>query len=298
MKLVCSLLLISTAISSLFSQEVNTIIDSRDGQEYQIVKIGEQWWMAENLKATKYSDSTAIPRVDGTSGWVALGYADKAYCYYDNSTTNGDIYGALYTWAAAMNGAATSNMNPSGIQGVCPTGWHIPSITEFAELANYVNDIGDPSISGGLLKETGTSHWVGPNQGATNSTGFTALPSGNRDPSGGFGRLGRNAYFFSSSQSESDSIQAWILFLGYDFSTLILKTHGIEYGVPVRCVKDPLLLDKTVKNIKCKGNVDGQINISITGAFPPYSILWSNNDTTEIISGLTPGYYMVVIKDQ
>ena len=113
------------------AQETDTIVDPRDGKVYNIVKIGNQWWMAENLNAIKYSDGTAIPLVEDTAAWNNLTEIDKAYCYYDNDVSNGDIYGALYTWVAAMNGAVSSDANPSGVQGICPAGWHMPSDEEW-----------------------------------------------------------------------------------------------------------------------------------------------------------------------
>ncbi len=101
---------------------------------YQTVQIGDQIWMAENLKTTRYADGSDIPLVEGSVEWDALTATGKAYCWYDNSTTNRDIYGGLYTWSAAMNGAASSEANPSGVQGVCPDGWHLPSDAEWKEL--------------------------------------------------------------------------------------------------------------------------------------------------------------------
>ena len=91
-----------------------------DGNDYETVRIGDQVWMAENLKTTRYADGMAIPLVEDNTSWALLGVNDKAYSWYDNSTTNRDTYGGSYTWAAAMNGAADSDADPSGVQGVCP----------------------------------------------------------------------------------------------------------------------------------------------------------------------------------
>jgi len=117
-----------------FAQETGTLVDPRDGQVYNTVRIGKQWWMAENMAAVKYSDGT--PLVDGTgAGDITGDYTTKYYFWYnDDSVTNAPVYGALYTWAAAMNGASSSDANPSGVQGVCPSGWHIPSDAEWKEL--------------------------------------------------------------------------------------------------------------------------------------------------------------------
>ena len=119
-----------------------TLVDY-DGNFYQTVQIGNQVWMTENLKVTHYADGTTIPLVTDNTAWGNLddNNTDKAYCYYNNDANGeGDIYGTLYTWAAAMNGASSSSANPSGVQGVCPTGWHLPSNAEWTELTDYLGE--------------------------------------------------------------------------------------------------------------------------------------------------------------
>ncbi len=131
-------------LNGMFAQNVkgktDTVADY-DGNTYKTIKIGKQWWMAENLKVTHYDDGTAISLVTSDTAWASLGNnsTDKAYCYHSNNE-NGekDTYGALYTWAAAMNGAGSSSANPSGTQGVCPTGWHLPSDKEWKQLEMYL----------------------------------------------------------------------------------------------------------------------------------------------------------------
>ena len=95
-----------------------------DGNVYKTVKIGEQRWMAENLRTTHYANGSAIPLVESISRWDNLGYADEAYCYYDNSAANGNTFGALYTGEAAKN--------------ACPSGWHLPDDTEWKELEMFL----------------------------------------------------------------------------------------------------------------------------------------------------------------
>jgi len=109
-----------------FITDILTVTDY-DGNTYNTVQIGNQVWMAENLKVTHYSDGTEIQLVEDKSAWETLSHTDKAYCYYNNISSNGKTYGALYTWAAVMNGAGSSNTNPGRVQGVCPDGWHLPS---------------------------------------------------------------------------------------------------------------------------------------------------------------------------
>jgi len=211
-----------------------------DGNNYPIVIIGAQTWMAENLKVTHYFEGTAIPLVEDNSTWKEHSITDKAYCYYDNNSANGDIYGAIYTWAAAMNGASSSSANPSGVQGVCPTDWHLPSDTEWQELEMYLG-LSQGAASeedwrgtdeGDKLKETGTTHWDSPNTGATNESGFTALPGGGRDGNSAlFGYLGIHANFWDASRI--------LRGLGIENSGVYRAgPYNGAYGFSVRCVKD------------------------------------------------------------
>src|SRR5574344_393885 len=193
----------SEAMSSSSSSSIvySTIKDARDNQTYRIVTIGSQTWMAENLK---YLPSVVRPRTGSqtTPHYYVYGYNGTnvtdakatAYSVYYNT------YGVLYNWPAAMNGAASSTTNPSGVQGVCPDGWHLPSDAEWTELTNYLT-----SYAGGKLKETGTTHWNSPNTGATNETGFTALPGGYRNFSGTFLDIGNYGYWWSATEGGTNS---------------------------------------------------------------------------------------------
>ena len=207
-----------------------------DGNVYYIVNIGAQTWMAENLKVTHYHDGTTIQLVEDNSAWDALGSTDKAYCYYGNNSAIGNTYGALYTWVAAMNGAVSSSSNPSGVQGVCPDGWHLPSNTELIELIDY---LGGGIIAGSKLKETGTTHWSNPNTGATNESGFTALPGCYRKDNGGFGIYGIG-YFGSwwTSTEYSSTITWYIRLYNGDDSAVIDNGFNKEFGLSVRCLRD------------------------------------------------------------
>jgi len=217
-----------------------------DGNTYNTVQIGNQVWMAENLKVTHYSAGTAIQLVENNSAWDALDYTDKAYCYYNNNSSIGDTSGALYNWAAAMNGASSSDANPSGVQGVCPDGWHVPSDAEWKELEVYLGmsqaeadgEGWRGTNEGGMLKEIGTSHWNNPNTSATNESGFTALPRGGRGHDGTFGGLGYSATFWSAT--ELGSSNAWYRHLYYNYSE-VYRPMPFSYktnGFSVRCVKD------------------------------------------------------------
>ena len=221
-----------------------------DGNTYKTVKIGNQTWMAENLKTTHYADGTAIPLVTDNTAWANLGdnNTDKAYCYYNNNANGeADTYGALYTWAAAMNGASSSAANPSGIQGVCPTGWHLPSDAEWKELEMYLG------MSQSQADATG---WRGTNEGsklAGNASlwqdgvlkndanfglsGFSALPGGHRyHLNGSFTNVGNYARWWCAT--ENSSTQSWNRFLRYIYSNVALNGDNKSNGFSVRCVKD------------------------------------------------------------
>jgi uncharacterized protein (TIGR02145 family) len=154
----------SNAISSSSSSSIvySTIKDARDNQTYRIVTIGSQTWMAENLK---YLPSVVRPRTGSktTPHYYVYGY-DGTNVTDAKATANYNTYGVLYNWPAAMNGTASSTTNPSGVQGVCPDGWHLPSDAEWTELTDY---LGGAIDAGGKLKETGTTHWNSPNTSAT-----------------------------------------------------------------------------------------------------------------------------------
>lgn len=212
--------------------EGGTVTDY-DGNVYQTVQIGGQGWMAENLKTTHYSDGSPIPLVEDNSTWAGLASTAKAYCWYNNSTSNRDTYGGLYTWAAAMNGSATSGSNPSGVQGVCPSGWHMPSDSEWNELKNY---LGGADVAGGKMKETGTAHWNSPNTAATNESGFTALAGGSRSYTGLFENMGIDAPFWSATQYTSG--YAWNHVLNYDYASMVVGYGNKIRGREIRCVKD------------------------------------------------------------
>lgn len=204
------------------------LTDTRDDNHYNVVKIGKQIWMAENLRY--------LPSVDNPdTGSKTIPYY---YVYGYNGTSvseakatiNYSTYGVLYNWPAAMASSSISTANPSGVQGVCPVGWHLPSDSEWVELINYM---GGNNVAGSKLKETGTSHWESPNNEATNEVGFTALPGGHRISLNG----GKSMHMGSLGSW-------WTATLGR--CTVIYSNHnridneGLDTnsGLSVRCVKD------------------------------------------------------------
>ncbi|MCU0473316.1 MAG: T9SS type A sorting domain-containing protein [Bacteroidales bacterium] len=204
-----------------------------DGNNYPVVEISTQVWMAKNIKATKYTDGTSIPFINTDSLWSKLTATDTAYCYYNNDVNNADLYGALYTWAAAMNGAASSAASPSGIQGICPIGWHLPSDAEWTILTTFLNG---ESSAGGKLKETGTEHWNTPNTGATNETGFTALAGGQHAPGIPSTSMGTNGFWLSSTENFKDYV--WFRWLSNSAINVYRSSDMTSFGRSVRCVKD------------------------------------------------------------
>lgn len=211
-----------------------------DGNVYKTVKIGNQVWMAENLKSTSYSNGRSIPLVSDSVVWGLLedNITDRAYCFYNNDT-NGekDIYGALYTFAAAVNGTPYRyEDNPDDevpVQGVCPDGWHIPSYEEWKTLLDY---LGNQHEASNKLREKGTKHWIDPNIGATNEIGFSARGGGYRHQyDGGFYSLTRSGNWWTSKQNTpyEDAYLVAIYPGGTGFNKL-----GKSYGYSVRCIKD------------------------------------------------------------
>ena len=227
----------SFTTSPLLSDTVTDI----EGNIYKTVKIGDQTWMAENLKVTRYPDGTPIPFIEDSAIWFHLSLYDQAYCWYDNMITNG-YYGALYTWSAAMNGTEGSDANPSGIQGVCPDVWHIPSDSEWKQFEMFLGMSQEEADGtdwrgtdeGGRMKHEGTIFWEDPNTGATNESGFSALPGGWRHGGAFFVGLGTNARFWTSSKMS----YAWIRGLDYNSSQVYRDFTGFYRGHSVRCVQD------------------------------------------------------------
>ena len=209
-----------------------TFTECKDGDNnyYSVVQINNQLWMAENLNATKYNDGSAIPNVTDNTAWVAL--TTGAYCDYNNTPANSTIYGRLYNWFAADNNAATKVASNGG-KNVCPTSWHVPSDAEWTTLTTF---LGGEAVAGGKLKETGTAHWYNHNTGATNETGFTALPGGMRHEDMLFYFLGGYGYWWIST--ERDTEYANYQDTHYDNSYSSLHSNPKLIGFSVRCVKD------------------------------------------------------------
>jgi uncharacterized protein (TIGR02145 family) len=192
----------------------STITDI-DGNVYHTVTIGTQTWMLENLKVTKYRNGDAIPNVTDGDEWSNL--TTGAYCEYQNSASNTKIFGKLYNWYSI-----------SDSRNIAPTGWHVASYDEWTTLATFLGGVED---GGGKLKEEGTTHWQSPNEGATNETGFTALPAGYRNSLGSFNDLYNTAYFWSVGK------YFWYLHY-YDNNLNGVGSIYNNLGFSIRCIKD------------------------------------------------------------
>lgn len=192
-----------------------------DGNLYKTIKIGDQWWMAENLRVTRFQNGETIPLAINDNDWYSLSIS--SCCDYENNPSNSQIYGKLYNWYAATDE-----------RKMCPTGWHVPTDAEWSELIDY---LGGELVAGGKLKEVGTLHWNSPNNGATNESGFTALPGGYRDDDGSFDGIGNRGFLWSSTENGD---YAWSRSLGYANGYCLGKNDNFfrEYGFSVRCIKD------------------------------------------------------------
>jgi uncharacterized protein (TIGR02145 family) len=181
---------------STLNLSFGTLSDQRDGQDYATIQIGDKWWMAENLNYN----------------------AENSYCYNDDPA-NCNKYGRLYNWETAMT--------------ACPDGWHLPS---HEDIINVINHLGGEDIAGGKLKDYESNSWLSPNTGASNLSGFQALPAGRRYDHGLFTGMGYYAQFYSSTEVNSN--EAYNLMLGYDYEVAFVYNYKKQYSISVRCVQD------------------------------------------------------------
>jgi uncharacterized protein (TIGR02145 family) len=182
------------------------------------IDIGGQVWSAANLSVDHFRNGDPIPQVQSASAWAEL--TTGAWCYYDNNPAHGRTYGKLYNWHA-VNDA----------RGLAPEGWRVPSDADWNLL---IETLGGEGEAGGKLKELGTRHWRTPNEGASNETGFSALPGGYRDGEE-FCRMEGFAHYWSSSEAWKD--QASGLYIGYHDSEAQLYRFDMIYGFSIRLVR-------------------------------------------------------------
>ena len=268
-----------------------------DGNVYNTVQIGNQCWMKENLKTTKYADGTSISHGSSTSSY------DTPYWYYpNNNSSNKPTYGLLYNWKAMMNNASSSASNPSGVQGICPTGWHVPSYAEWTQLTDYVSSqsqwVCGNSNSYIAKALAGTTGWdsstntcaVGNTPSNNNATGFSALPAGNN-----IDYFGYCAYFWSTTQN--DSSNAYNRYLYYSNAKISSYDYYKSTGYSVRCVRNeggsstaqlPTVTTSAASNITansatCGGNItsDGGAIVTALG------VCWSTSHNPTVSNSHT-----------
>ncbi len=233
-----------------------------EGQTYNTVEIGNQCWMEENLNVGT--------RIDGVANSTDNGIVEK-YCFDDNNA-NCDIYGGLYQWDEMMQYITTE-----GAQGICPIGWHSPTDNEWKTMEMHLgmtqaqaNATGlRGTDEGGKLKEQGTTHWTSPNTGATNSSGFTALPGGFRGSNGSFGWSGSYGYLWSST--ETSGTGAWRRVLMNNYAQVYLDSYPKDNGFSVRCLKDIGIDPPTV-------TTDNTTNITQTTATSGGNVTYDGGD--------------------
>jgi uncharacterized protein (TIGR02145 family) len=191
-----------------------------DGNDYNTVLISNQLWMVENLKTTKYSDGTNIdfPNSD-KNAWQAN--TSGAYAWYNDDPSNKIVYGALYNWHAVKTNK------------LCPTGWRVSTDADWTSMTNY---LGGENLAGGKLKETGTTHWNSPNVGATNESGFTAIPGGDRLTDGTYTYFGNGGIYWTATYK--DTYSAWFWALDKITATIGRADREKGVGLSVRCIKN------------------------------------------------------------
>ncbi len=245
----------------------NLTVTDIDGNLYHTVTIGNQTWMAENLKTTRYRNGDAITNITDNYQWINANAG--AYCWYDNDILNGVIYGALYNYFA---------VNDS--RKIAPAGWHIPSKEEWLTLINF---LGGESVAGGKMKTTGTNYWLSPNEGASNLSGFNALPGGYRQKGTGvFLYKGTNCFFRTSNEElESGYDNSWhIMLLNQNANTTTTFAQK-TFGFSVRCIQNTtpslttnLPISILTTSATCGGNITSNGSDTVTD----YGVCWSKSE--------------------
>ncbi len=201
---------------SLTGYAVTGSVTDIDGNTYQTSRIGDQEWMIENLSVSRYRNGEEIHHITDDVVWTLSSVG--AWCHYENVESNDEPLGKLYNWFAVKT------------HRLCPTGWHVPDKGEWRELLDY---LGGEEIAAGKMKEPGTEHWVPPNRGASNESGFTALGSGHRTDLGIFEARGLSTHWWSASEISLDRGSACYL----EEKARIIATNK-KRGHSVRCIRN------------------------------------------------------------
>lgn len=188
------------------------------------VTIGKQVWMTQNLNVDKFRNGDPIPEAKTNEEWRKAGEnGEPAWCYYNNNPDNGDRYGKLYNWYAVNDP-----------RGLAPEGWKIPSDEEWSRLADF---LGGEWVAGTKMKSTDFgADYEGKSGNGTNESGFSGLPGGLRSNGGTFYNIGKNGYWWSSSEDDTDN--AWLRYLGYHYGDVFRGLNDKGLGFSVRCLRD------------------------------------------------------------
>ena len=219
-----------------------TTISDIDGNSYNTVLIGAQCWTKENLRVRRYNNGRSILfDATGGSGGSSTTWRDSTigahtiYAHDSTATTpsNRTKYGYLYNWYAAKGIYTTGNIQSTDTLNICPSGWHVPTDAEWTTLTT---ELGGESVAGGKMKSVGTAYWNSSNTGATNESGFSALPGGYRNSDGSFTSISGNAFFWSAT--ESDGSYAWGRNL-LGITGVVFRNGNVKsVGASVRCLRD------------------------------------------------------------
>jgi uncharacterized protein (TIGR02145 family) len=289
-----SIILLIAATIPFLNIAAQTVTDA-DGNIYSTVSIGNQVWLGENLRTTKFSNNDPIAMVLDSAQWPVQTAA--AYCYYNNDSSYVNPYGNLYNWYT-VNDA----------RNVCPTGYHVPTAAEWADLVSF---LGGETVAGGKLKEQGFSHWLSPNTGADNSSNFTALPSGWRANNNGvYENLGYMCYLWASTLQTADD--ADIILLGHDSPACYASNSVKLTGLPIRCIqnsgatglnnieKSEIIISPNPANEFLNLSIDDKMigsNYSVTDISGKiiFTGIISNQHMTIELARLAKGIYMIQV---
>lgn len=259
-----------------------------DGNIYDTIAIGAQVWMKQNLKVSKYRNGDSIPTGLTNAAWLAS--STGAYAIYNDLVANDSVYGKLYNWYAVADP-----------RGLCPTNWHVPSDLEWKTLEtelgmsqaqlNISGGRGSIQNVGGKMKVI-SSLWASPNTGATNNSGLSGLPGGNRELNGAYSSIGTYGHWWASSQYSTTG--AWDRYLGFNNSNVFRYSDDKRLGFSVRCVRDLLstLTTTSVSNLTntsatCGGNITSAGGDTVTAR----GVVWSTspNPTIALTTKTTNG---------
>jgi len=203
-------------VSLTGNKEVGKVTDV-DGHVYKTIKIGDQTWMAENLKTTRYRDGNSISHITSSQSWEDINVG--AYCFYNNDSNNEENFGKLYNWNAVSTGK------------LCPSGWYMPTEFAWSKLLEYLGN-----LAGGKMKKLGSAYWDIPNVGANNESAFSAVGGGARDYNGTFYALKDSGFYWS--QSEASTSNGKYVRIAVNYAGTNTGSTPKESGFSVRCVKN------------------------------------------------------------